>query len=299
MKDKLANKRVRAFLAGIIALAIFVGTWAYYTSTTTINNDLKTKGYGNRTVEEFTPDEDWQPGETVTKTAAVTNTGDYALVVRVKFDETWSRNGSAFQSVAYNEAIDTVQYQASPQTWRANQANGAAGETDGLTNGDETVVYKLLNSTEWTKGIDGYFYYNKPLEAGNTTENLLNTITLADNTDIGVYTTTNNYYSTTPKATIEQLKAAVAAAADDAAKKQAEANLEAGYAWNTTKPADVSTITYMKSDNKQDGAGGYGNADYTLTITTETCQATQVAVDSTWGMTTGNLTNIKNSWTLE
>lgn len=299
MKDKLTNKRVRTFLAGIIALAIFVGTWAYYTSSTKINNDLKTKGYGNRTVEEFTPDEEWQPGETVTKTAAVTNTGDYALVVRVKFDEAWSRSGAAFQTVGFDGAIDTVQYQASPQSWKAVQANGPAGETDGLTAGDETVVYKLLNSTDWTKGNDGYFYYNKPLGAGNTTENLLNSITLADNTDIGVYTTTNNYYSTTAKATIEQLKAAVAAAADDAAKKQAEAALEAGYAWTTNKPSNVSDITYMKSDNKQDGAGGYGNADYTLTITTETCQATQVAVDATWPMTTGNLTNINSNWNLE
>lgn len=302
----MSKKIVLTFGAGILAIALVAGTWAYYTSITEINNDLHTQGYGNRTIEEFTPEDDWEPGETVIKTAAVENTGDYPLVVRVKFDEKWAREGAAFQTIASTGKIDTVAYTAGPpEEWTAEQTDA----TDGLTNGDETVVYKLLSGIgdgtngTWIKGSDGYFYYRAQLAPGVTSSDLLESITMASNIDLGVYTTAE-YYSTADKDAIQALKDAVDAAAEGTAKDTAKAALEAGYSW-TLVPAggfaddfDQKTITFRKAENALGEKGGYSNADYTLTITTEVCQATKEAVDATWTMTAADLAGIKTAWNL-
>ena len=296
------KKKLTMFLAGLLALVLIVGSWAYYTSTTTIDNELHTLEYGNRTVEEFTPEQDWEPGETVDKSVGVVNTGDYPLVVRVKLDESWSRNSTAFQTIASTGKIDTVVYTAAagpnPATWVATQTN----PTDGATNNDETVVYKLLQGlvggagSTWVKGTDGYYYFRTVLTAGETTAKLLESITLASNVDLGVYVSTQ-WYSTVSKTTIAPLQTAYDAAfaahkADptNATKKTAMetalAALETAFAWVKVadKPVgfDETTITYKKGDNVLSSAQGYANADYVLKITTEVCQATKEAVDATW-----------------
>ena len=42
--------------AAVTGMALVAGAWAYFSSTSTIDNKLKTgDGYGSKTVEEFTP----------------------------------------------------------------------------------------------------------------------------------------------------------------------------------------------------------------------------------------------------
>ena len=286
---KNTKKRMMALLAGIVALALFAGTWAYFTSSSSIDNLLHTNSYGAKTLEEFTPGQALEPGVEIEKKVGVTNTGDYDLVVRVKFDEKWAREGVAFKEIAHSGAIDTVAYTA-PSTWTATQVN----DTDGVVPaGDETVVFKTLNpGGDWIKGGDGYWYYKTRLTAGQTTGNVLESIILASNADIGS-NEVNTYYSTAAKATIE---AAIAAGS------YTPAQIEAMYGWTTTAPLDESTITYIKSESAlAAGFAGYANADYTLTITTEVCQATSDAVAGSWDMAASagaNLPAIKAAWAL-
>ena len=284
MKER--KRKLKRIVAAMLALALIAVTWAFFTAKSTIENEMQTKSYGSKTIEEFTPKQDLEPGKEIDKKVGVTNTGDYALVVRVKMDEEWARNGVPFKEIAYTGPIDTVVYDATPpEKWTAKQVDPKDGEVP-TTDDEETVVYKKMNlGSAWKKGTDGYFYYTVKLEAGQTTSaNLLESIILASNTDIGIYTS-DVYYSKADKSVIEQ--------------HIADGTItEAHYNWSLTKPADESEITYIKNETELSAKQGYAKADYTLKITTEVCQATQEAVDAEWGMTAPDLETIKTAWGL-
>jgi len=282
-----SKKKVTGFIAGMLSLALIAGTWAYFSSTSTIKNEMNTLKYGSKTIEEFTPEGNMEPGAKIDKKVGVTNTGDYDLVVRIKLDEVWSRSGTAFKTIGATGNIDTVAYATTPidPTYTAIQDNA----TDGLTVADmNSVVYKKLNATggtaQWTKGTDGYFYFKTKLTPNQTTTNLMDFVALATNTDIGRYETTV-YYSTANKQTIND-------------KITAGTITDGDYGWVTAKPTPDSSITFVKSENKLMASYmGYASADYTLNITTEVCQATKEAVDATWTMLPADAA-IKAGWSL-
>ena len=63
--QKSIRKRLIAFVCSVLAISTVVGSWAYYSSTNALDNQLKTKKYGNQLEEKFTPKDDWQPGELI------------------------------------------------------------------------------------------------------------------------------------------------------------------------------------------------------------------------------------------
>ena len=82
--------------------------------------------------------------------------------------------------------------------WTATQAR-EDGETDGLTPGDETVVRKNMADgydNVWIYNeADGYWYYYRTLEAGEATEiDLLDSLSIASNIDLGHYVQSDFYY---------------------------------------------------------------------------------------------------------
>lgn len=294
-----SKRRVAGLGAGVLAVTLVAATFAYYTSNASVDNLLHTSDYGWRTVEEFTPEQTMQPGSKITKDVRVENTGGSDLVVRVKMEEKWVYDGEAAPFITLdssNDAFHSVVFDGgvNPNTYTATQA-GDSGATDGLTAGDESVMYKQFsNSPDWTLGEDGYWYYTKLLGQGETTDSLLEAVIMATNADMGLYQNNDVLYSVTSVNIINDLEAAVEAAQtaydqnptteNMEALTQAKSALESGYAWTTSKPEDVSTITYMQRENAlQQNAKGYANADYTLTITTEVVQATTEAVASEWG----------------
>ena len=280
---KLSKRRATGFIAGMLALVLVAGTWAYFTSTSTIKNEMNTLKYGSKTIEEFTPGGDLEPGAKIDKKVGVTNTGEYDLVVRIKMDEQWSRGGTVLKTIGATGNIDTVTYSITPvdPTYTATQDSA----TDGLVNDDvHSIVYKSLNAVQWVKGTDGYFYFKTKLTPNQTTATLMDFVALATNADIGKYETTA-YYSTADKKTIND-------------KITAGTIVDADYGWVTTKPTPESSITFIKSENKlMSGFEGYASADYTLNITTEVCQATKEAVDASWAMLPADAA-IKAAWSL-
>ncbi len=294
-----SKRRVAGLGAGALAVTLVAATFAYYTSNASVDNLFHTSDYGWRTVEEFTPEQTVEPGSKITKDVTVENTGGSDLVVRVKMEEKWVYDGEddPFITLASsNDAFHSVVFdgEADPNTYTATQA-GVSGATDGQTAGDESVMYKLLSdSPNWKLGTDGYWYYTKLLGQGETTDSLLEAVIMATNADMGLYQNTDVLYSVASVDTINSLKEAVEAAQtaydEDPSSEnlealtQAQEALESGYGWTTSKPEDVSTITFVQRGNAlQQGAKGYANADYTLTITTEVVQATSEAVASEWG----------------
>lgn len=207
------NKKAVAGL-GLGALALVGGSFAYYNQTATLDNPLKTGHYENEVVEDYTPPTDEvKPGATIDKKVGARNTGDYPVLVRIRMDEQWTHslvddNGNisvtpietsneAMSSNYYNGAFN-IATQNADGTWKANQY-GTQGDFDGRTKGDETVIRKNMAENYDAVWIyneaDGYWYYYRPLEAGEATEvDLLDSLSIASNIDLGFYTKKDYYY---------------------------------------------------------------------------------------------------------
>lgn len=275
---KIQKRQISAFVAGLAGLGLIVGSWAYYTSTTQLDNRLKTQKYGDTLTEKFTPDNDWQPGEEVTKEAKVKNTGDYDLVVRVKLKEEWWRDANGDGSMDPGESLISFESNGNGGADRTkiNYSAGATqgSATDGLLTGDQTVVKKTLANMGWTAGNDGYWYYNTKLAKGNETSAFMEKIMLAADADMGKYTT-KQYW------TENQL---IAATEPDPSNIGTDSKTQwVLYTGAVPSPTVPTNSVYTRAISTLDpSAAGYAGAIYDLFITSETCQATSAAVMATW-----------------
>ena len=141
---------VAALLVMALALVGY-GTAAYFTADGTATNVI-TAGSISITLDETSVDETGavsvfkdvagvMPGAEISKIVAVTNTGANSAWVRIGVDK------------------------------RIDLAQGVTGEPDtGLVTMD-------LNTTDWTLGSDGYYYYNTVLQPGATTAPLFTAVT--------------------------------------------------------------------------------------------------------------------------
>lgn len=290
------NKKVLV-LSGLLVLAMVAGVLAYFNKTTTINNSFSTKSYGGETVEKFNPGEgeDWEPGATVEKLVTATNTGDYPLYVRVKFDETWTRKNESAAFIDIKAGDAAIEPGATAKKiLNVFQTKDAAGENDGIANvnADDTVVAKnLVNITgtdaKWIDGKDGYFYYYKPLEPTDSTEALLESVTLAQDADMGLYGSVITY-----ALCADPDKKLTAPPADAVWKSEAELLAGSGAA---------TVADFMKLDRNKGmalftkntsaleaGLSGYADANYLLTITTDFVQTSADALTAAgWTLPAG------------
>jgi len=256
------SQLMRCYLAGIVgilSLTVIGAIWAYYHTEGALDNKLKTKKYGGeQIVEKFTPDEDWELGETIIKEVLVENTGNVELFVRIKLDEKWIRSGNNFITLNSTDGID--QYTNVHFIAGSGQLDG----TDGSTLNDGSVVTKALGSNKWIYSTDGYWYYNTTLKpagmSGDRTELFLESITLAKNTDMGLLEELK-YYTTMDSPPANN------SISDDS---------DTGWKLFTGSVPNGTKYSRSISDIKPEYEG-YANADYSLTITYETYQATPEA----------------------
>ena len=254
------SKKVKA-VVGLLALAMVVGTLAYFSKTMSIDNPFSTKKYGGETVEKFTPENNWEPGGQVTKEVQAKNTGDYDLWVRVKFDEKWEREGKLIEGTNLS-STDAAKF---------FPASADSAVVDGSS------VYKHLAGVtdgSWIDGKDGYFYYKETLKKDQTTSKLLDYVTLCKDANMGNYEVSEMKYALVDEnTTADQLE-------------------DSDY----TLPSAPTTIPdgkvlYQKKvvslDSKNAGLAG---ANYTLTITTELVQATAEAANG-WATYPGKASN--------
>ena len=254
------NKKI-AGVAGLAAIMVIGGTFAYFNQTMTVTNPFDTGKYDTNVTEDFKPEDgdNWEPGAEVNKDVTVKNTGDYDVLVRVKLTEKWA-NKTTGNTVAENTTgLKGDAFQA--------DAN------DGLTTGDYSVVEKTLNAANWVysdpeNGGDGYWYYKTNLAAGTDTGKFLDAVKLLEDADMGKYTVTNYY-------TEADDKPGESAIGTDATTQWV------AYTGNVPKTAKHSMAVTKQDTN----APGYGNADYTLTITAQTVQATDAAMKDAFGLT--------------
>ena len=260
MKKTQFRKRRLAVIIGALSLAMIGGVLAYYSSTSSIENKLSTKKYGGeQIIEKFTPKNDWELGESVTKEVAVENTGEANLFVRVKLDEKWVRGNDSF--ITLNSKNGDGKFANANFVAGSGQVN----PLDGTTMGDGSVVTKTLESNKWVySDVDGYWYYNAVLkpagQTGSKTELFLKNLILAYDTDMGLLEE-KKYYTTMEEAPANNILS------DDESQ-----------GWKIFTGPVPSGATYSRSvSDTKTGYEGYAGADYSLIITYETYQATAEA----------------------
>ena len=87
-KNKRKVSKKKTLIVSIISLfTILGGTLAYFTTSSSISNVLKTALYQNEIIEKFVAPTNWTPGDTTEKTIQVTNTGKINMAVRVSYEE--------------------------------------------------------------------------------------------------------------------------------------------------------------------------------------------------------------------
>ena len=280
------NKKSKVAVAGVAAVALVGGTLAYWNQTTTINNPFSTNSYGGETVEDFNPADggDWEPGATVNKKISVNNTGDYDIYVRVKFEEEWT-NLKSDVATKTNDAVTTA------------AAVSQESATDGEVDEDGSVVHKNLIdgwAENWTYD-QGWYYYKTAVASGGTTGNLLESVKLYQDTDMGLYeeyvtvtVTKANGEKEEFKGTDVKVETTEVNGTTTVTVKRVKVGEDDEILYTTTNKND----TIVQSVKKQLAAnkGGYADADYVLTITTEMCQENENGTPAKWEMPTTTTT---------
>jgi len=152
MKKKIA---IVALFVALVAMSVG-GTLAYFTADTTATNVITAGNIEIDLVEmektengELVPFENKDgvmPGDVISKIVTVVNTGDNPAYIRIQMEK----------------AITL--------------AEGKNGDID------PSLVSCNINTADWTEK-DGYFYYNKPLAAGEETTPLFNEVTFSSKMD--------------------------------------------------------------------------------------------------------------------
>lgn len=153
----LKAKGVLAALGLVLAAAAGV-TAAYYASQKQFENEFKVDKPGVAIVEKFNPSDHWVPGEEKSKEVWFTNTGEQDMLLRFSVEAEWAP-GTVHPD---REASDVVELY-----W--NQGDGTREQ--GLP----------VSFTYFDQDGTGYYYYQKVLKAGTSTEHVLESVKFKTN----------------------------------------------------------------------------------------------------------------------
>ena len=152
----------------IVAIVGIVGlTFAYFSNSSTVENEFNTLEYGTRYTEEFVSPDNWLPGDTTPKTIIATNTGETDEAVRIHVSEAWATNNNG----TLNGWIHTDGTKSTHTT-----------ESE-LANDERVAILNLANTSDWTK-VGDYYYYNYKLTPGESTTSFLESVTFNSKTKL-------------------------------------------------------------------------------------------------------------------
>ncbi len=141
----------------LLTVTAFGTTIAYFTTTSTFNNEFSSKPYSTKMTENFTSPDNWTPGTTTDKTVNVENTGGIPIAVRVRFEEKWTDSDG-------NDLPLQI------------EVNG------------EMENVAILNFKDGYEGSwilrDGWYYYRTDVNPLGVTDNLLESVTFNPNASI-------------------------------------------------------------------------------------------------------------------
>ena len=167
----MKNKKNIVIISIIGVVGLVLVTFAYFSSSSVIDNLFHTAEYGTTITEEFVSPPNWVPGAVEQKRVYVTNTGDVPVAVRISYTESWtSLNGDNL------DLTFTKEGQSIPAAI--------------LAFGDD-FLYNWVKSTE--NGVDYYYYYTI-LDVGESTTDFLKSVTFNENVTSEANCATNNVY---------------------------------------------------------------------------------------------------------
>ena len=145
--ENRGNNKV-ALVVAIAALAIVgivAGTYAYFTSQATVTNTFTATSYSTQVVRSLA-NQSWLPGTTINNfNLNVSNTGTTPIVVRATVSDSFERVTGDSRSVS---GLDPA-----------------------------SVITKTFNTTGWTLGSDGKYYYTSVVAGSSATTNLITGLT--------------------------------------------------------------------------------------------------------------------------
>ncbi len=152
-------KKKPLIASGVAVAALAVGaTIAYNQDSMFFNNLFHLATDEVVFTEEFVSPDDWVPCTETPKVAYATNKSETTRYARMKIDEYWRVANS--QTSADDHTTSDL-----PLTWDDN----------GVTK--KYAVINMQNTNEWIER-DGWYYYTVPLEKNDTTDSLLESVTL-------------------------------------------------------------------------------------------------------------------------
>ena len=148
MKNIKKKKALVTIIIGIICISIG-GTFAYYTSSATFDNEFVTAEYKTVAEEVFESPTNWKPGDTTEKTVTVTNEGDINARVRVCITDTWLAKDGTTELPNHDTTQDI-----------------------------DIAVINPANTSDWVVNqVDGCYYYLDELEPNETTSSPIESVT--------------------------------------------------------------------------------------------------------------------------
>lgn len=141
------NTKILIAITLIALIGVVGGTFAYFTSTSTLNNEFQTGTYATSVKEEFVSPDNWTPGTTTQKTVNVTNNGSVDIAVRASYVAKWTAEDGTVLS--------------------------------GLRNNERVAQFSI--GSDWQSATDGYYYYKNILASGQTSSNFISSVTFNPN----------------------------------------------------------------------------------------------------------------------
>lgn len=147
MTNKKKTSRQKRTLIGAVCVAAVImagSTFAWFTSQDEVTNRLTASAdYGVSIVEDFTPPKDMTPGQEVTKTASVVNTGNIDAFVRVALENYLKI--TTYSTAATATATPTAVYYNDDLTkWSATAGSGKTQDTNLTSSNYAYIAYNGL-----------------------------------------------------------------------------------------------------------------------------------------------------------
>lgn len=151
------SAKTRSFIviAGLAAALMACAVYAYWNASLGHVNELEADSVKAGITETF--DQGSTPEGTVTKKVSFSNSGSAAAFLRISYAESWTSGSGDDKHLLSNTADGS---DVAGKNWTAFFRDGDS----------------------WEKGSDGWYYYKKMLKPGESTENILDSVTFPEYT---------------------------------------------------------------------------------------------------------------------
>lgn len=142
-------------VAGLAAAVIAGATYAFWSTAMEHVNELGSDTVSAEIKETF--DKGAAPDGTVTKKVSFRNSGSASAFLRISYVESWTSGSGDEKQLLSNTS-------------------------DGTDVAGKTWTEFFRDSKNWEKGSDGWYYYRKLLPPGESTENIMDSVTFPEYT---------------------------------------------------------------------------------------------------------------------